>query len=324
MEPENTQNTAPPPAAPPAHYIDSDLIPEHAMERIEHLLSQEQKDTLDKARIAGRDAKRAAAAKEKLESDASTKRAADVVKGVVEEQEEEQLQPGGPPVELELTPLLTADQAKIAEGYRQDMGVIAGEIGMPAEEAQTLLDFAIGGAVQTLEGLDTGNRAECERHLRNLYGDVYADSIIEGARSAFAKLPAGMQRWLDQTTSDGQVLGNHPSVLFALMLWHGGYTRMTPAAAARELAQHRASKEYLAGDRFKLEKVRLLGQIAARGQSNELPMPPKAAPVAQSQIQKRIDAIRRDPHYMGEARLRAALVAEMGDLYRQLHPETGA
>jgi hypothetical protein len=109
-----------------------------------------------------------------------------------------------------------------------------------------------------------------------------------------------------------------------LALWNGGYSKLTPERAAAELVQHRQSKSYMAGNRMTLDKVRLLGMIATRGSSNELPMPVKAAPAAKSQIQQRIDAIRRDPAYMGEAKLRAALVAEMGDLYRQLHPETGA
>jgi hypothetical protein len=174
----------------------------------------------------------------------------------------------------------------------------------------------IDGAVQTLEGRDTTNSAEVVAHLSSSYGAIEADSIIAGAREGFKKLPEGVRAWLDQTTSNGQVLGSHPSVLVMLALWNGGYSRLTPERAAAELAQHRQSKSYMAGNRMTLDKVRLLGI-----QSNEMPMPPKAAPVAQSQIQTRIDAIRRDPHYMGDTKLRAALVAEMGDLYRQLHPE---
>jgi hypothetical protein len=70
LPPENLD--APKPSAPPADYIPVDLLPAHAMERIEHLLSQEEKDVLDKARIAQRDAKRAAAAKAKEEDAASS------------------------------------------------------------------------------------------------------------------------------------------------------------------------------------------------------------------------------------------------------------
>jgi hypothetical protein len=202
------------------------------------------------------------------------------------------------------------------------MSIIAGEMGMASEEAQVLLDFAIDGATQTLEGLDTSNSDEVVAHLRSSYGATEADSIIAGAREGFKKLPEGVRAWLDRTTSDGQVLGSHPSVLVMLALWNGGYSRLTPERAAAELAQHRQSKSYMAGNRMTLDKVRLLGMIATRGSSNELPMPVKAAPAAKSQIQQRIDAIRRDPHYMGETKLRAALVAEMGDLYKQLHPET--
>jgi hypothetical protein len=327
VSPEVLDAPRPPaePAAPPATHIRADLIPDYALERIEHLLSQEQKDALETARIAGREEKRAAQQKAKAESDASTARAKAVTDEIVQRdantQEEQRPEPGGPPVELTVTPMLDASQTKIAEGYTADMSIIAGEMGIPQEEAQTLLDFVIDGAVQTLEGLDTSNQEECVSHLKSLYGETSAAAIIQGARAGFAKLPEGIQAWLDQTTSDGQVLGNHPAVLSMLALWNGGYSKLTPERAAAELAQHRASKLYASGDRLTLDKVRLLGQIATRGQSGELPMPAKAAPVAKSQIQTRIDAIRRDPHYMGDTKLRAALVAEMGDLYRQLHPE---
>jgi hypothetical protein len=295
------------------------------MERIEHLLSEEQRDTLEKARIAGREQKRDAAAKAKLESDASSKRAADVVREVVErdeqqQEQEQQLQPGGPPVELEIPPMLDAGQIKIAEGYTQDMGVIAGELGMPAEEAQTLLDFVIDGAVQTLEGLDTTNQDECITHLRSLYGETEANSIIQGARAGFARLPEGVQAWLDQTTSNGQILGNHPAVLSMLALWNGGFSKLTPEDAARELAQHRASKSYMSGNRLTLDKVRLLGMIATRGQDGEMSMPAKAAPVAVSAVQKEINKIRSDKNYTSmDKKVRQPLVARMNELMSQLH-----
>ena len=322
------------PAAPPANYIPADLLPDHMLERVEHLLSQEERDTLEKARIAGREQKRAAAAKAKEESDASSKRAKDAVDELVKkdsplarikdrwdaDHQQEKPEPGGPPVPLSVPPMLTASQQPIAEDYTASMGEIAAEMGMPGEEAQLLLDYVIGGATQTLDGLDTSNKEEVISHMHSIYGQTAAETIIAGAQEGFKKLPPGVQAWLDRTTDDGQCLANHPAVLSMLALWNGGYSKLTPEAAARELAQHRASKEYLAGDRFKLDKVRLLTMIATRGQSEEMPMPAKVAPAAKSAVQKEIDAIRANPDYVGlDSKKRKPLVEHMAALQAQLH-----
>jgi hypothetical protein len=132
-------------------------------------------------------------------------------------------------------------------------------------------------------------------------------------------LPEGVQAWLDHTTEDGQVPGNHPAVLVMLSLWNGGYSKLTPEAAAKELAQHRASKSYIEGNRMTLDKVRLLGLIATRGQDGEMPMPAKVAPAAKSAVQAEIDKIRSDKNYTSiDAKVRAPLVARINALYAQL------
>jgi hypothetical protein len=310
------------PTAPPATHIDASMIPEQALEHLDRFMSQADRDKLEAARIAGREVKRAAQQKAREEDAASSKRAKDAVDALVKqdaiEPESEKPAPGGPPVALAVPPLLTASQQPIVESYTASMGEIAAEIGMPAEEAQTLLDFVIGGATQTLDGLDTSNKEEVITHMHSIYGEA-TDGIIAGAQARFKKLPEGVQMWLDRTTEDGQCLANHPSVLVMLSLWNGGYSKLTPEAAAKELAQHRATKEYLAGDRLKLEKVRLLTMIATRGQDGaEMPMPAKAAPAAKSAVQKEIDAIRKNPDYIGlDSRKRAPLVARMGRLMSQ-------
>ncbi len=305
--------------APPAHMIPADLIPAHALERIEHLLSQEEKDALTKAQIAGRDKQRAERQKAKEESAASSKRAEEAVKEVIARGEQERHEENAP-VALTVPPLLTATQIPIAEGYTQDMGEIAAEMNMPAEEAQTLLDFVIGGATETLEGLNTANTEEVITHLHNVYGETAAETIITGAQAGYKKLPPSVQAWLDQPNEFGERLSNHPAVLSMLSLWNGGYSKLTPEAAARELAQHRATKEYQAGDRFKLDKVRLLTMIATRGQSEEMAMPAKAAPAAKSAVQQRIEAIRKDPGYTSmDSRVRKPLVDEMSRLMAQIH-----
>jgi hypothetical protein len=314
------------PAAPaiPPGYIDVTRIRERDLEYMDQATADQVRLAQAAAREEQRKTKAAADAKAAKESAESSARAKKVVDDLVAKDaatpEEDKPALGGPPVALAVPPLLTPSQQPIAEGYTASMGEIAAEIGMPAEEAQTLLDFVIGGATQTLDGLDTSNKEEVITHMQSIYGEQAA-GIIAGAQAGFKKLPEGVQAWLDQTTEDGQCLANHPSVLVMLSLWNGGYSKLTPEAAAKELAQHRATKEYLAGDRFKLEKVRLLTMIATRGQeSRELLMPAKAAPAAQSAIEKEIAAIRADPAYVGlDGKKRAPLVARMSALMAQLH-----
>jgi hypothetical protein len=283
-----------------------------------------EKDKLIVARAAAREARRTEDEKKAKESAESSARAKKVVDDLVAKDkatpEDQKPAPGGPPVALAVPPMLTASQQPLAEGYTASMGEIAAEMGMAAEEAQTLLDFVIGGATQTLDGLDTSNKEEVLTHLHSIYGEQ-ADGIIAGAQAGFKKLPEGVQIWLDRTTEDGQCLANHPSVLVMLSLWNGGYSKLTPERAAKELAQHRATKEYLAGDRFKLEKVRLLTMIATRGQeSRELLMPAKTAPAAKSAVEQEIASIRKNPDYVGlDSKKRAPLVARMSALMAQLH-----
>ena len=317
IEPSALDAPKPEPTAPPADYINVNTLPAHALERIEHLLSQEERDAIAKAQIAGRDKQRAERQKAKEESAASSKRAEEAVAEVVKRGEQD-AQPG-PAVELAVPPMLTADQIPIAEGYTHDMSEIAAEMNMPVEEAQTLLDFVIGGATQEIEGLNTASREECETVLHSRYG-ANAEAIILGAQEGFKKLPPGVQAWLDQPNAFGERLGNNPSVLVMLSLWNGGYSKLSREAAARELAQHRATKEYLAGDRFKLDKVRLLTMIATRGQSEEMAIPAKVAPAAKSSVEQEIAAIRKNPDYLSmDAKKRKPLVERMGALQGQLH-----
>jgi hypothetical protein len=122
----------------------------------------------------------------------------------------------------------------------------------------------------------------------------------------------------------GQRLGNHPAVLSLLSLWGGGYSKLTPAAAAKELAQLRASKLYASGDRLTLDKVRLLGLISTRGSSNELPAPRQVVPSSKTQGRAKLEAearqIRLDPGYTDKSRANnKQLVARMAEIMSALH-----
>jgi hypothetical protein len=75
-----------------------------------------------------------------------------------------------------------------------------------------------------------------------------------------------------------------------------------------------------AGDRMTLDKVRLLGLIATRGQSEEMPMPARTVSPAKSAVQVEIDKIRADKNYISsDSKVRAPLVKRMGELMAQLH-----
>jgi len=94
LDPSALDAPRPEPTAPPATHIHVDTLPADALARIEHMLSAEERDAIAKAQIAGREAKRAAAAKDKAEHEASSKRAEETVKEVIERGEQET-----PPVE---------------------------------------------------------------------------------------------------------------------------------------------------------------------------------------------------------------------------------
>jgi len=330
---------APKPAPPPADYIPVDLLPAHALERIEHLLSQEEKDTLDKARIAGRDAKRAAAVKDKAERDASSKRAADAVKEVVERgeqdgEEEKQdpalLKPGAPAFELEVPETLTPSQQEAAKGYAEDVAAIATQANISQVEAQVIYETAMDIAATVMpsgEEPNLANADECLSVMNSRWGVEETQALIADSSKAVARLGADVRAWLNTPNEVGEVIGNSPAAVYALAMYQRGVTGMTALKATMEVERLRQTPEYQQGKKAVTDKVALLMKISTRFSNTEpTQQQPKSKilspqEVMRGKVEQEIAAIRKNPDYinMTDTKKRAPLVKRMGELMTQVY-----
>ncbi len=216
----------------------------------------------------------------------------------------------------------------LADAYTADAQAIAKDAGIPAQEMEVMLHLAIGGALDAVgqdasgalsvgqvPGVDLSNEQACRTYLSRKYGDQ-APIIVREAQAAFAKLPKDVQAYLDRDSGTGELLSNSPHVLLALAARNLGWTGLSRESAEKELAKLQGKKL----SAFDLDKRCILNHIVGRGKSRDakISTAKPAAKAVPSAIQKRIDAIRRDPNYYGgDARLRKVLVAEMADLYQQ-------
>jgi len=337
VSPENLDAPRPEaqqPAAPPADYIPVDLLPADALERIEHLLSQEQKDVLEKARIAQRDQKRAAAAKAKEESAASSARAKAAVDELVAkdketpEDEKPETKPGAPAFELEVPDTLTPTQQKVAAEIAEDVAAIATSASIPQTEAQVILDTALDIAATIMpngEEPNLANESECRAVMEHRWGIESTKGLVADANKAVARLGADVRAWLNTPNEFGEVLGNSPAAIYALAMYQRGVTSMTAWKATTELENIRKSPEYQRGDKIMTDKVALLTKIATRFQSRELPAPsPKPIPspqqVGRAKIEAAIAEIRKNPDYFSmDSKTRKPLVERMAALQAQLY-----
>jgi hypothetical protein len=111
-------------------------------------------------------------------------------------------------------------------------------------------------------------------------------------------------------------------VLLRLAEYYRGSTKLSPEVAAKELARVRADKAFWNGDKYLVDRARLLGTIAARGTSREMPMPTKPTPAAKSAAQSELEKLRRDPSYFdGYAPNHRVVAARVAELMRQIHPD---
>ena len=132
----------------------------------------------------------------------------------------------------------------------------------------------------------------------------------------------GSRTGWDARRPSGHGVNRSYAPVYALAAYARGYTRMDPAKAASEVVRLRGLKQYQEGHRLTLDHVALLGKIASRGKSNELPMPKKARPVAPSGAKAELDKLRIDPSYFDRyAPNHKVVVARVNELMGQLHPE---
>jgi hypothetical protein len=221
--------------------------------------------------------------------------------------------------------------------YAKDAEAIAKVADIPLDEMNVLFNFVADGAIMAAEadrlaglhpsqvpGPDISNRRACETILHRRFGNM-ASKVIEDAVSEFKRLPESVQRWLDTDHSDGRLVSNHPELIIALALKKNGFTRLTPAAAQKELDSLRTQKL----DALGKAKIKMLALIAAKGKTGEhqglkdalsKKSAPKPTPTAESKIRGDIAALRRsEAYFRRDHPAHLETVRQVNALYAKLH-----
>lgn len=323
------------PAGPPAGYLSGLDITDEMIEGA----NWRDKDRLIVARAQARETKRLADEKAKAESDASSKRAKDVVDEIVkkdketpEEEKPTATEPGKPAFELEVPDTLTPSQREAATGYAQDVALIATEHQIPQEEATVIYETAMDIAATIMpsgEEPDLANVEECMAVMNNRWGATEVKSLVADAAKAVERLSPDVKAWLNTPNELGEKIGNSPAAVYALAMYQRGYTRMSPEKAAAEVARLRGLPQYQKGERMFTDHVALLSKIASRGQSRELSMPAKAKPAIQSpseigraKLEGELKTLRLDAAYSDRyAANHKQVVARVQAIMSELHPE---
>lgn len=243
-----------------------------------------------------------------------------------EQQPEQEQTAEGEGYKLEIPTDLNREQQEIAQGYAQDIGLIAAEAGIPAEQAQDLMAYAFDQDLAGVEGVDGSNATETISVLTNRYGKEATDRLIADSVAAVRRLGPSVKAWLETPDEFGRSLGNLPAVILTLAAHQRGDVRLSPAAAEREIRKLRQGKLYASGDPLTVDRVKLLSRVAARGQeSNELALPkrgPAPTPSAQEKIQARIKELKTLPSYWDASHAsHKEIVNQVASLYAQLSRE---
>jgi hypothetical protein len=308
------------PAAPPATHIDARLIPEQALEHLDRFMSQADRDKLEAARIAGREEKRAAAAKVKQESAESSARAKAAVDELVKKDKEtpESEKPSSDPTkqgyDLQI-PEVGADKQQVLDDTVHDVSQLGAEAGIDPDQLQTLVNVATDFALAEPEGLDYSNQEECENVLRGEWGADYDARV--------ALVQRQVQQWGPAVAEylSGTGIGNSPGVVKAIYQFASGNAHMTRAQAEAEIAKINADQKhgYWKGERNAIAKMRTLREIASKG-ADAGPTRTVEGTATSSEIEQAIAAIRANPDYTSlDSRKRKPLVAQMAALQAQIH-----
>ena len=116
-----------------------------------------------------------------------------------------------PAYQLEVPSDLNQEQTEIAQGYAEEVGVLAQAAGIPATEAQTLMEFAFDMDLRGPEGIDGSNPRESISVLSNRYGEEAAKRIVADAQSAVVGSAPRSPRISIRTTGAGASSGICPA-----------------------------------------------------------------------------------------------------------------
>jgi hypothetical protein len=221
-------------------------------------------------------------------------------------------------IEIQVPAALSQGHQEEAAVFAQDVSALAVTAGIDQTTAQTLFDYAVDlAALEEPGSWDSNDPDPTMGTLAVRYGAEAAGRIVKDAQAAVRKLGPSVGAYLDQTG-----LGNAPAVLEALAAFARGEFGRSPADAAKELKKVRQSKEYQAGDRATVNRMRLLSAIAARGQNAEAETPRRGAapaPTSRDRIEGQIKALRANPAYFDrDSPSHKEVVAQVTELYRKM------
>jgi hypothetical protein len=320
MEPTEPQQQPEPTPAPVAPR-DATAIRDDLLKTTNELLDYDSSGDWSRGRKEHLLAKRTElyAELDKIKAGAQPKAKEDEQKPEVKPEPGPQTKPAEPdaPVEIKVENVSAEHRAE-AEQFAADVGAMAADLGVPAEEAQAIFDCAVDISLSNQQaGLDLQNVSACRAALEHRYG-ANSEGIVRDAQAAVKRLGPDVAAYLDHTGA-----GNDPGVLLTLAEYYRGTTRLSPEAAAKELVRVRADKNFWNGDKYLVDRARLLGTIAARSSSRELQMPVRTKPVAatgREKLEGEQRTIRQDKGYWDRsAPNHRALQSRMAEIMRELH-----
>lgn len=213
------------------------------------------------------------------------------------------------------------------EANIREAGVLAKELGVPAEEMQGVVDYAVSLAVSDESGVNLSDLDACASVLRNRYGGE-ADRIIADAQKAVTRLGPKVAEFLDRTQ-----LGNSPAVLAALASYERGDLRMSPEKAQAELDKLTKGEDLRSayrnanhpGHKAAVDRANLLYAITAKGEAKKDAQPKKAAAPVKTTAKMAEDALDaeialaiKEPGYRKGDK---AVLARVRELYARRYPD---
>jgi hypothetical protein len=135
-----------------------------------------------------------------------------------------------------------------------DVAGFAHEAGVAVGEAQRLVEQYVSFAMSGRMSANLDNEDTCRGVIRSLWGKQY-DANLMKVQQTVEKLGPKFSAWLN-----GTGLGNDPAMLQTLLHYASGGTRMSKAAAEKELAAIKADKThpYWRGDKAATVRVNVL------------------------------------------------------------------
>jgi hypothetical protein len=245
-----------------------------------------------------------------------------------DQQRDQQPEPGAEGLELEIPIEVPREHFEQTEANIAEVSSIAKEIGMPREDAQGLVDYAVALAVSDQSGVNIEDQDACMVVLQNRYGKDAAETIVGEARRAVHRLGAKAEKFLIESQ-----LGNSPAVVAALAAWDRGDLRMSQAKAQAALAEMQKDPRGAyrnashSGHKAAVDRASLLYQIIGKAEAkadakrSAEPKPTKPAANAQrASLERELKAAIAAPEYRKSGPGHAEAVARVEKLYRDMYP----